>query len=204
MKRWVQHTMPVFVCFESSDTVEQEKITRVIVADDEPEDVHLARDAFGEFGLYDEDFDRVYNDREQAHVLAMTEARRYWPGRSDWQRSSDPRREPEYYGEVLDEEEGVACRLGLTWFVLVLNVSTTGTAAWINSGDLVVFFVGSVVPFSSAPRWPTLTACGGCAARERCETDVSCSWSEHIHTAVGVMSRTRPTQSVFFNDTRTT
>lgn len=105
MKRWVQYNMPVFVCFESSDTVEHEEITKVIVADDDLEDVHLARDAFGEFLLYDADFERVHNDREQAHVLAMTEARRYWPKRADWQRGPDPRREPDYYDEVLDEEE---------------------------------------------------------------------------------------------------
>lgn len=103
MKRWVQYNMPVFVCFESSDTVEHEEITKVIVADDEIEDIHLARDAFGEFLLYDADFDRVHNDREQAHVLAMTEARRYWPKRADWQRGPDPRREPEYYEEDPDD-----------------------------------------------------------------------------------------------------
>ena len=106
MKRWVQYTMPVFVCFESSDTVEHEEITKVIVADGELEDVHLARDAFGEFVLYDGDFERVLGDREQAHVIATTEARRYWPKRSAWVRGPDPRREPECYEDEDSDEEG--------------------------------------------------------------------------------------------------
>lgn len=108
MKRWVQYNMPVFVCLESSDTIEHEEITQVIVADDEPGDIHLARDAFGEFVLYDGNFERVLGDREQAHVLAMTEARRYWPQRPAWVRGPDPRREPEYYeDEDTDAEQEV-------------------------------------------------------------------------------------------------
>ncbi|PDP88170.1 hypothetical protein CQJ94_08580 [Glycomyces fuscus] len=42
-------------------------------------------------------------------------------------------------------------RPALAWFVLALNVATTGTAAWINSGDPVAFFVAAVMPLAFSP-----------------------------------------------------
>lgn len=38
-------------------------------------------------------------------MLAMTEARQYWPGRADWERGPDPRREPESYEQDPDDGE---------------------------------------------------------------------------------------------------
>lgn len=102
-RRWVRFEMPVMVCVEVDEDVEDERVVTVVVGA-EDRDVTLARDAERVVLVYDESMERVAPTEPMAAAAISVADGRDWPPRSDWEFGPDAFRDPWLYEELADED----------------------------------------------------------------------------------------------------
>lgn len=100
-RRWVRFEMPVMVCVEVDEHVEDERVVTVVVGAEDP-DIVLARDAERVVLVYDESMERVAPTEPVAAVAISVADGRDWPPRSDWEFGPDVFRDPWLYEDVVE------------------------------------------------------------------------------------------------------
>jgi hypothetical protein len=98
VRRWVRFEMPVMVCVEVDEHVEDERVVTVVVGA-EDRDITLARDAQGVVLVYDESMERVAATELIAATAISVADGRDWPPLSDWEFGPDAFRDPWLYEE---------------------------------------------------------------------------------------------------------
>lgn len=108
-RRWVRFEMPVMVCVEVDEHVEDARVLTVVVGAEE-QDITLACDGERAVLVYDESMERVAaSDPIAAEAISVAEDRT-WPDLDDWEFGPDALRDPWLYaeedgaGEELDED----------------------------------------------------------------------------------------------------
>lgn len=97
-RRWVRFEMPVMVCVEVDEHVEDARVVTVVAGTDE-EDITLARDAEREVLVYDESMERVAaSEPIAAEAISVAEGRA-WAEQSDWEFGPDAFRDPWLYAD---------------------------------------------------------------------------------------------------------
>lgn len=107
-RRWVRFEMPVMVCVEVDEQVEDARVVTVVVGTDE-EDITLARDAERELLVYDESMERVAASEPVAAEAVSVAEERAWPEQAEWEFGPDALRDPWLY--EVDEADGDAADL---------------------------------------------------------------------------------------------
>jgi hypothetical protein len=100
-RRWVRFEMPVMVCVEVDEHVEDERVVTVVVGAEDP-DIVLARDAERVVLVYDESMERVAPTEPVAAVAISVADGRDWPPRSDWEFGPDAFRDPWLYEDAVE------------------------------------------------------------------------------------------------------
>lgn len=93
---WVRFEMPVMVCVEVDERVEDERVVTVVVGA-EDRDIVLARDAERVVLVYDESMERMVPTEPVAAAAISVADGRDWPPRSDWEFGPDAFRDPWLY-----------------------------------------------------------------------------------------------------------
>lgn len=100
----VRFEMPVMVCVEVDEHVEDERVVTVVVGA-EDQDITLARDVEQVVLVYDESMERVAPTEPVAAAAISVADGRDWPPRSDWEFGPDAFRDPWLYEEDPAEED---------------------------------------------------------------------------------------------------
>lgn len=87
-RRWVRFEMPVMVCVEVDEQVEDARVVTVVVGTDE-EDITLARDAERAVLVYDESMERVSASEPIAAEAVSVAEDRAWPEQAEWEFGPD-------------------------------------------------------------------------------------------------------------------
>lgn len=104
-RRWVRFELPVMVCVDIDDHIEHEQVTTVVLGI-EHEAITLARDADGNYLIYDADAHRVDYDDPAAHTaLSLANDRSAWPARDAWEEGPDALDDPWLYDDGDTEED---------------------------------------------------------------------------------------------------
>jgi len=96
--------MPVMVCVEVDEHVEDERVVTVVVGA-EDQGITLARDAQRVVLVYDESMERVAPTEPITAAAISVADGRDWPPRSDWEFGSDAFRDPWLYEEDPADED---------------------------------------------------------------------------------------------------
>ncbi|MGH3702047.1 MAG: hypothetical protein ACRDQY_21860 [Pseudonocardiaceae bacterium] len=104
VRRWVRFEMPVMVCVEVDEHVEDERVVTVVVGA-EDEDITLARDVARVVLVYDGSMERVAPTEPVAAAAISVADGRDWPPRSDWEFGPDVFRDPWLYEEDPADED---------------------------------------------------------------------------------------------------
>lgn len=95
-RRWVRFEMPVMVCVEVDEDIEDERVVTVVVGA-EGKDIALARDFERTVLVYDESMERVAPSEPVAAAAILVADSRDWPAQSDWEFGPDALRDPWLY-----------------------------------------------------------------------------------------------------------
>jgi hypothetical protein len=102
-RRRVRFEMPVMVCVEVDEHVEDARVVTVVAGTEEL-DVTLARDFQRDVPVYDESMERVAaSEPLAAKAISVAGDRTEWPEQNDWEFGPDAFRDPWRY--VDDEED---------------------------------------------------------------------------------------------------
>ncbi|TCO60752.1 hypothetical protein [Actinocrispum wychmicini] len=105
-RRWVRFEMPVMVCVEVDEQVEDARVVTVVAGTDE-QDITLDRDLRREVLVYDESMERVAaSEPLAAEAIAVAEDRGDWPALTAWEFGPDAFRDPWLYVDNEDDPEG--------------------------------------------------------------------------------------------------